>query len=310
MSTLRKTAFVLAIVLSAATADAQIRGDGRIAGKVVDEEGKPMPEVVVRAVKAGESQPLQAKSNNRGDWAFNGIAEGEWNLEFAKEGYDPLRVTVHVDEGTRGPSVDVKMARPAPPPVDPNAELQEEINRAVPLLQEGKFAEARKIYEDLLAKYPTVHQLHRFIASAYAGEQNYLKAVEHLELALQHEPDDVELKLLTGDLLIETGRKEEGVKLLESIDITQVKDPASLINAAIQLINDKRVDDALAILDRINKQFPTRADVYYYRGRAYIVADKLPEAKAELEKFVSTAEPTARELPDAKKILEQLKDVK
>ncbi len=36
----------------------------------------------------------------------------------------------------------------------------------------------------------------------------------------------------------------------------------------------------------------------------------MPEAKADLEKFVSMAPPDARELPDAKKLLEQLKDVK
>ena len=35
-----------------------------------------------------------------------------------------------------------------------------------------------------------------------------------------------------------------------------------------------------------------------------------PEAKADLEKFVSIAAPDARELPDAKKLLEQLKDAK
>ena len=58
------------------------------------------------------------------------------------------------------------------------------------------------------------------------------------------------------------------------------------------------------------KQFPTHADVLYYRARAYIVAKKMAEAKADLEKFVSMAPPDARELPDAKKLLEQLKDVK
>jgi hypothetical protein len=37
---------------------------------------------------------------------------------------------------------------------------------------------------------------------------------------------------------------------------------------------------------------------------------KLPEAQADLEKFVAGAAPDARELPDAKKVLEQLKAAK
>ena len=63
-------------------------------------------------------------------------------------------------------------------------------------------------------------------------------------------------------------------------------------------------------IDKLQKQFPTQANILYYRGRAYIAAKKMPEAKADLEKFVSMAPPDARELPDAKSLLEKLKDVK
>ena len=45
-------------------------------------------------------------------------------------------------------------------------------------------------------------------------------------------------------------------------------------------------------------------------AKKVLAAKKLPEAKADLEKFVATAPPSARELADAKKILEQMKDVK
>ena len=64
------------------------------------------------------------------------------------------------------------------------------------------------------------------------------------------------------------------------------------------------------MLNKVAGQFPTQAETYYYRGRAYVAAKKLPEAKADLEKFVSMAAPDARELPDAKKILDQIKDAK
>jgi hypothetical protein len=36
----------------------------------------------------------------------------------------------------------------------------------------------------------------------------------------------------------------------------------------------------------------------------------MPEARADMEKFVAGAPPDARELPDARKILEQLKTIK
>jgi hypothetical protein len=44
----------------------------------------------------------------------------------------------------------------------------------------------------------------------------------------------------------------------------------------------------------------------YLRGRAYLAATKLPEAKADLEKYVATAPATSAQMADAKKLLDQL----
>jgi predicted Zn-dependent protease len=312
MTIMRKLTYLAIIVACfsfASVASAQIRGDGRISGKVVDEEGKPLPDVQVKGTKVGEMQPMTSKTNNRGEWSFNGIAPGQWNVEFSKEGFESAKTTVNLDDSGRSPTIDLKLAKAAPK-VDPNAELQAEVKRAQPLMEGGKFAEARKIYEDLLAKYPEIYQLNRFIASTYIGEKNNAKAIDHLKKVIEKEPTNVEMKLITGDLMLESGNKAEGMAMLQSVDMSQVKDPSSIINGAITMINDGKTDEALALLDSVAKQFPDRADVHYYRGRAYVAAKKLPEAKAALEKFVSMAPPDARELADAKKILEQLKDVK
>jgi predicted Zn-dependent protease len=309
MRKLTSFALIVAFLCFASAALAQTRGEGRISGKVVDEQGQPVADVQVRGLKVGETQPMTAKTNNKGDWALNGLAVGEWSLEFAKDGFETAKTTVTLDDSGRSPSINVKLAKPAPK-VDPNAELQAEVKRAAPLMEAQKFAEARKIYEDLLAKYPEVYQLHRFIASTYIGEKDNAKAVEHLKMVLEKEPTNVEMKLIVGDLQLEKGDKAEGLAMLQSVDMTQVKDPSPIINGAITMINDGKSDEALGLLDKVAQQFPDRADVHYYRGRAYVAAKKLPEAKAALEKFVSMAPPDARELADAKKILEQLKDVK
>ena len=312
MTTMRKLnsfAFIVAFLCAASVASAQIRGDGRISGKVVDEQGQPLADVQVKGNKVGEIQPMMAKTNNKGEWSLNGIAPGQWNVEFSKEGFESAKTTVELDDSGRSPSIDLKLAK-AVPKVDPNAEIQAEVKRAAGLMEGQKFAEARKIYEDLLVKYPDVYQLNRFIASSYIGEKNNAKAIDHLKMVLAKEPDNVEMKLITGDLMLESGDKAEGLAMLQSVDMTQVKDPSSIINGAITMINDGKTDEAIGLLDGVGKQFPDRADIHYYRGRAFVAGKKLPEAKAALEKYVSMAPPDARELADAKKILEQLKDVK
>jgi len=297
---------VLALLVPSA-AIGHSQGEGRLTGKVVDEKGQPLADVAISATRTGEKQPMQAKSNDKGEWTLSRLAAGDWELEFTKEGYQPQRGTIKIGEEATLQKVDVTLATK---PADPNAEIQAELKRGEGMMKASQFVEARKVYEDLLAKYPTVIQLNRFIAATYAGEKNYLKAVEHLRVMLEKEPDNLETKLLLADLLIEGGEQEEGLTLLRSVDKSQAKDPYPFINGAIALIRNDKPEEAITLLTELTEQFPSQADIYYYRGRAFIAAKKLPEGKADLEKFVATAPPDARELADAKKILEQLKDVK
>src|SRR6185436_15675778 len=54
-------------------------------------------------------------------------------------------------------------------------------------------SEARKIYEDLLAKYPQIYQLEGFVARTYAAENNIPQALEHLKINLEKEKDPAQL---------------------------------------------------------------------------------------------------------------------
>ena len=306
--TMRLTALMLFCVLLAAGASAQSKGNGRINGKILDDQGKPAQNVQVRASRTGDALIMEAKTNEKGEWSLQGMAPGQWNFEFVKEGFDPQRMQVQIADN-RNPPIDMKLTKAAPA-VDPNVELQTEMKKAAELQQAGKTADARKLIEDLLVKYPSVYRLHAFIATTYGDEKNYDKAIEHMKIVVEKEPADIDLKLFLAELLANKGDKAEAQKILDSIDMTQVKDPVMFINQAIGSINAGRADEAVAMLDKIGKQFPTRADVHYYRARANIVGKKMVEAKADLEKFISMAPPDAREMADAKKLLEQLKDVK
>jgi tetratricopeptide (TPR) repeat protein len=300
MTRARNAALILLCVFLAASASAQPKGNARINGKILDDQGKPAQAVLVRAVKVGDSQAMEAKTNDKGEWTMTGLTAGGWNFEFLKDGFDSQRMN---------PPIDMKLTKAAPA-VDPNVELQAAMKEAVELQKGGKNPEARKIIEDLIAKYPEAYRLNAFVASTYEAEKNYDKAIEHMKIVVDKEPADIDMKTYLAELYTQKGSRDEAQKVLESVDMTQVKDPTIFINLAIGSINAGKADDALSTLDKVYKQFPAQSNVLYYRARAYIVAKKLPEAKADLEKFVSLAAPDARELPDAKKLLEQLKDVK
>ena len=68
----------------------------------------------------------------------------------------------------------------------------------------------------MLAKYPTVYQLEGLIARTYAVENQPAKALEHVNLALEKEPTNVEMKVLKADLMMETGDKVAAQEILNS----------------------------------------------------------------------------------------------
>jgi predicted Zn-dependent protease len=296
MTRARSAALFILCLFLATVASAQSKGNGRINGKILDDVGKPAADVQVRAQRAGESQISETRTNDKGEWSMNNLAAGSWNFEFVKAGFDPQRMTVQIADN-RNPPIDMKLTKA-------------EMKKAVELQQGGKLAEARKVIEDLLAKYPSATRLNAFIATTYETEKNFDKAIEHMKIAVEKEPNDIDLKLYLAEHLTTKGDKVEAQKLLDSVDMAKVTDPTMFINQAIGSINAGKPDEAIATLDKLAKQFPTRGDIYYYRGRANIVGKKMPEAKADLEKFVSMAPPDSPQLADAKKLLEQLKDVK
>src|SRR5688500_16038910 len=149
------TTFLLVLSI-AALASAQSKGKLRLAGKVFNEAGQPVEGADVRAAKKGEAVPetFAAKTNKDGEWTIRDIAAGEWVIEAVKEGIGSGEATETLTDADKNKIVNLTIK----PKADPNAALQAAHQEAVKLAQAGKPAEARKIWEDLLAKNPTMHQ--------------------------------------------------------------------------------------------------------------------------------------------------------
>jgi hypothetical protein len=296
-------------VTPVASAAQDWRGTGRIGGKVLDEEtGKPIDGVTVKAMlPRSDNRGPESTSNSKGDWAVGGVASGTWNVDFIKDGYETRSLTVPISEGGGGRPMEIRMKRKAAPPPDPNALIKGELTRAAGLMNEKKYAEARAIYESLSAKYPEVKQFRPLIARAFYGEGNKAAAIEQLRKSSEEDPENIEVKVLLGSILMEEGKAEDARAVLASVDESKIVDPAILINAGIALINEKKHAEAVPWFDKAIARFPEHADGYYYRGIANVTLGKAAEARADLEKYVSIAPKDAPELETAKKILASLK---
>jgi tetratricopeptide (TPR) repeat protein len=245
----------------------------------------------------------QTKTNRKGEWVIAGIANGNWDLDFDKTGFDTRKQSASILEGSRNPPIDTTMKKAA---ADPNAAINADLTKAADLVKQQKFAEARAIYEDLLTKHPEAYQIEPYIARTYYAEHQLEPAIQHLRNALAKEPDNIDVKLLLANLLAEKGDADESRQLIASIDESKITDPTTLLNVGIGLLNGKKPDEAFTWFDKVVTRFPSYADGYYYRGITELQQGKTDAAKADLTKFVEMA-PNAPEAATAKGILEKLK---
>ena len=297
---------VVVALAASASASAQSRGQGHMAGVVKDESGQNVEGVQVKAVKAGEQDAFTDKTNKKGEWAINGLAGGQWNVDFSKDGYETKKITVPLDEMVHVPPMNISIKK-AVVKVDPNAEIKGDLQKAAPLLEAGKYTGSARD----LRRYPAE------TSGGLAGRAAHRPHLRRREQARrcadafaegagprseQHRGQGPH-----GVVLSQQGKTADAQKYLDTIDMSQIKDPVVFLNQGINLINQGKAADALPIFEKIVTAFPTNPEGYYYRGRCDLALGKFPEAKADLQKFVAMPGADASEVEQAKKILEQLK---
>lgn len=298
-----------AFALAASPAAAQEwRGMGRVGGFVLDEDGKPLEGVTVKAMlpSSGNRGPEDTLSKKDGEWGVGGISGGNWAIDFSKEGYETRSISIGISEMTRLRPIEIILKKKVVV-VDPNVVLKERLTAAAELMNAGKFAEARAVYEELSAAHPDVKEFKPLIARAYFGEGDKEKAFALLREASAADPNNVEIKMLLGTLLTEAGQAEEARAILASLEDAKVDDPTVLLNIGIGLINEGKHEEAMPWFTKAITAFPDRPDAYYYRGLSYLAAGKMEEAKADLTKFIAIAPADAPELAQAKAMLESIK---
>jgi tetratricopeptide (TPR) repeat protein len=292
------------------------RGTGRLTGKVVDEQGKGLEGVIVLAsLPAFHGVLAQGKSDKKGEWTVDDVGEGNWELTFELDGYLPGKASSDVDETGRSSPVRVTLKKM----FDPNAFIQEQGKKAGALMDQKKYAEARAVYEGIIARVPEVTvQMQQFVSRTYYLEGKPDKAVEVLKAILAKDPGNVQSKLLLVGVLLETGSTEEAAPLLTSIEEAKIPDATLYANFGLALMKKQQPTEALAYLDKAVAKFPQASEAYYYRALALVELvnaqkdpkdpvrlERIGKIRADLTKYLQLA-PNSPVADDARKLLEQV----
>ena len=305
------------VLMAAGTAFAQDwKGKATLSGTVTDPAGKGIGGAAVTLTFTSLKAGPKAKTNGQGEWQVKNVANGVWAVKIEKNGFEPKEFEVEVGGEMKNPHLDVRLAPTGSGAA--NAALDEGDKQARALLEQKKFAEARAIYVDLLAKYPQATKINTMIASTYDGEGDYVKAAEYLGKYLETDKNNTQLWGFYAVFHAKAGNADEALRVLSAMPPAAMKDSVDLQECGFAFLRAKKPVDAVKFFDEAIKRFPNEAGNYFYRGlsEAQMAAAEKPgsaemeahieKSRADLTKFVGMA-PNAPEAAQAKKILEGMK---
>lgn len=273
----------------------------RVQGSVLDADGQPIEGASVTLENAAIGPPRTLSTDKRGRWAVLGLEAGSWNVDFEAEGYLPRKISVSVSAFSNLKPMEMRLERAGPP-----AELLEAAHDGDAAFEAGRFAEARGHYEKLLALRPDLGPtLHVKIARCCKEEGDYQKEIEHLEAALEANPDNHGVRTLLAMELLEQGESARGLELLATVDDRQVASADVFYNIGISFLNQGRQANAIEYFTKAVELDPSYTDGYFQRGLAYFGRQELDKARGDLQKVVDLA-PEGPQAQTAETVLSQL----
>jgi tetratricopeptide (TPR) repeat protein len=277
-------------------------GTGRLEGKVTDAQGQPVASAVVKLELPGRGG-TELRTDGKGRWAILGLAGGEWTVELSAPGFTPRRLTVTVSELSRRPALETRLE----PAAGPSPEVLVALEKAEASYREGRYAEARREYETLLALRPDLAaRIQQQIGFSYVHEKDPARALDHLQLALDAEPDNVPVRAAAVQAAFEAGQPERGRALLAGVAPEGIQDPDIAYNFGVDLLNAGATREAVPWLTRSIDLDPRQVDGYYRRALAHLQLGDVAECRADFERVVERA-PGTPQGDLARKALEQVR---
>ena len=280
------------------------KGMGRLFGKVTDADNKPVEGASVKLDCPSRGGGTTVVTDKKGNWAYQGLAACNWALDVKAEGFEVKSITVPMQhEQSRMAPVDVKLEkRKGPPP-----ELVEALKAGDAAFAAQQWPAARENYEKVALMRPDLApQLYPRLARIYGAEKNTEKALEYLQKSIDIDPANQQMKLVAATAALDAGMSDKAMMFLASIDDAQLANGDGYFDIAVTFLRKNDAVNAVTYFTKAVTKDPKIVEAYYWRGIAYVQQQKLPEAKADMQKVLEL-EPAGPNADKAKKALEQLK---
>jgi tetratricopeptide (TPR) repeat protein len=295
-----------AFILVLAVAGSWAQTTGRVAGRVHGPDGSPVEKAEVTIVSQRTSSiHYDLKTDKDGRFIQVGLAPGQYLVSAKKAGFAPsskeIRIKIAEEttcEFTLEP-VDTAMQKSL-------SEADRAFLKGNKLYGEQKFPEAEAAYGEAIGLDPANWAYRLNLGLALKKSAKPEEALAAFRKAAELNPESYSANKETGETLAKAGQFAEAKPFYEKAAGLSPDDPDAQYNLGVCQVNLGESEAALPRFARAVELNPDFADAYYQMATILISQNKVPEAKAALEKFLALA-PDHEKAAIARQLLEYLK---
>jgi len=279
----------LAVILTVSAAPALAQSVMR--GKVVDGQGKPVPDAVVLFEANDANRRTQTKTDKNGDFLQVGLSSGSYKVTASKDGVGTQTLTANVRQGQNNPLNFTISAATGVSAADKEAAaaLQASAGAAVEAMKAGRHDEAIAKFNEVLAKMPTCADCYYNIGQASMAKQDYAQAETAFKKVLELKPDSAEA--YTGLAGLYNTQKKFDLAAEASAKASQLSGAGgggaeASYNQGVILFNSGKFAEAKTQFEAATKADPNMAMAQYQLGMTSLNLGQIPEAITALEAYL------------------------
>ena len=296
-----------------------------VRGKVVDEGGKPLPEVKIEMEFKGESRQKIVKTvvtDKKGGFVRAGLSAGPYVMTFTKDGYKPYGMEISISLGGFSEIPDVVMhgadaaaatATPAagaeavlPPDAD-SAKAGQAYATAVEAVMAGRLEEAEGLFKEVLGKFPDLAGAHYNLGYVYQLRKDWKSAETEYQRVTELQPEKSDAFIALTAIRELDGRGPEAVDAMLRAAPAFPQDARFLYALGITCVNAGRSAEGADAFRKLQAVDPANTEPYFHLGTIAVGENRVADAISQLEKYVSMTGQDPHNLETAKRLLEVLK---
>lgn len=283
---MKKIALLCGVLIAfAALLPAQdYKGKGRLGGIVTDEAGQPLEGVTVKLFSPAANGGLSVTTDKSGRWLAAWIRSGAWNVDFAKVGYAPKKISVSVSESKKNPDVELALAKIEG--IALTDDVMGLLAKGNDLFDKSDFAGALAAYQEIIANYPDAYPIYMNIGNCHFAEERYDLAEENYLKVLAKDPQKADAIIAVGNCYANRGDSAKAMEWYGKVEFEKIDDPVVLYNLGTNYYNNAKFEDALKFYQKAAEKQKDSTDALYQLGLTYLNLQKNAEAIAAFESYL------------------------